>query len=147
MKEFFRELFEYNHHMNQEFIAELLKQQQNIPEKSRLLMSHLLNAQHIWNSRIEKLEPRYKIWQLHEPGEWATIDSTNHLKTLELLNHVNFDQSIAYKTSQGQPFENTVRDILFHAVNHGTHHRGQIASDMKQNGFEPVVSDYIFYKR
>ena len=37
--------------------------------------------------------------------------------------------------------------MLFHFVNHSTYHRGQIASNLKEHGIEPLVTDYIFYKR
>lgn len=40
-----------------------------------------------------------------------------------------------------------IQQILFHIANHFTHHRGQIISDLRQNGIEPRISDYIFYKR
>lgn len=147
MKDFFKELFEYNHHMNQQLIDSLLQSPQNISEKSLKLMSHILNAQNIWNSRIENITPLYGIWQEHEPVSWTAIDQNNTTKTIVILENADLQKNIAYKTSQGQPFENSVRDILFHAINHSTHHRGQIASDMKQHGVQPIISDYIFYKR
>lgn len=54
---------------------------------------------------------------------------------------------IGYKTSKGDAFQNTVKDILFHIINHSTYHRGQIAANCKEYGIEPLMSDYIFYKR
>jgi uncharacterized damage-inducible protein DinB len=44
-------------------------------------------------------------------------------------------------------FTNTIKDILFHIINHSTNHRGQIAVDFRNNGLEPLVLDYVFYKR
>jgi uncharacterized damage-inducible protein DinB len=44
-------------------------------------------------------------------------------------------------------FSNTIKDILFHMINHSTHHRAQIAMDMRNNKLEPLPLDYIFYKR
>ena len=49
--------------------------------------------------------------------------------------------------SKGETFSNKIKDILFHIINHSTYHRAQIATDLKQNGIEPINTDYIFYKR
>lgn len=56
-------------------------------------------------------------------------------------------KKISYKNSRGERFENSVRDILFHVINHSTYHRGQIATDCKLHGMTPLATDYIFYKR
>jgi uncharacterized damage-inducible protein DinB len=44
-------------------------------------------------------------------------------------------------------FSNDIKSIIFHVINHSTYHRGQIASEFKQNGLDPMVTDYILYKR
>ncbi|NNG11293.1 MAG: damage-inducible protein DinB, partial [Arenibacter sp.] len=41
----------------------------------------------------------------------------------------------------------TITDMLFHIINHSTHHRGQISVDLRNNAIEPPVLDYAFYKR
>jgi uncharacterized damage-inducible protein DinB len=40
-----------------------------------------------------------------------------------------------------------VEQIMIHLVNHSSYHRGQIAMLLRQNGFEPVNTDYITYDR
>jgi uncharacterized damage-inducible protein DinB len=42
---------------------------------------------------------------------------------------------------------NSIQQILFHVANHFSHHKGQIISDLRQSGIDPIVIDYIFYKR
>ena len=59
----------------------------------------------------------------------------------------DFEKRIDYENSEGRLFNNTVQDILFHIINHSTHHRGQISTDFRQNGLEPLQLDYVFYKR
>ncbi|WP_163528186.1 DinB family protein [Halobacillus ihumii] len=39
----------------------------------------------------------------------------------------------------------TYSDLLQHVVNHGTYHRGNITSVLRQLGYEGVSTDYIFY--
>ncbi len=52
-----------------------------------------------------------------------------------------------YKNLKGSLFETLLSDILAHMVNHGSYHRGQIASLIKKSGGEPAGTDYIGYVR
>ncbi|MCF8317339.1 MAG: hypothetical protein K9I02_01220 [Haliscomenobacter sp.] len=54
---------------------------------------------------------------------------------------------INYSNSKGQLFSNSIQDMLFHIINHSTYHRGQVATEFKRQGLEPLVTDYIFFKR
>ncbi len=42
--------------------------------------------------------------------------------------------TISYKNMEGKPYSNTVEEILYHVVNHGTFHRGQIVTQLRANG-------------
>jgi uncharacterized damage-inducible protein DinB len=106
----------------------------------------MLNAHQIWNARILKSE-EYGVQQQHALEQCALIDETNYTTTLKILETIDLESVITYLTSKGQPFSNSVRDILFHVANHTTHHRGQIVSDFRQAGIPPLVTDYIFYRR
>jgi uncharacterized damage-inducible protein DinB len=37
--------------------------------------------------------------------------------------------------------------VLLHVVSHGAYHRGQIASDLRNSGGEPVLTDFIHWVR
>jgi uncharacterized damage-inducible protein DinB len=147
MQSFFKELFEYSHHFNQELIAVLTTHPDKASEKAVKLMNHVLNAHQIWNNRIDPRQATFGVWEMHRPEDLKAIDDTNYEHTLHLLDKVDLDETIHYANSRGQQFSNRIRDILFHAVNHSTYHRGQIATEFKQHGLEPLVTDYIMYKR
>jgi len=49
MTDFFKELYQYNQHYNQLLIREFVKNKDLVSDKSILLLSHILNAHHIWN--------------------------------------------------------------------------------------------------
>jgi uncharacterized damage-inducible protein DinB len=147
MKEFFKELFEYSHHYNQELLKVILQRQGQVPEKSLKLLSHVINAHHIWNSRIDGKAQAFAVWEIQPTEKLRGIDEENYAVTRRILDQVDLSSITTYTNTKGQTFTNTVKDILFHVVNHSTHHRAQIASDFKQNGIEPLISDYIFYKR
>jgi uncharacterized damage-inducible protein DinB len=54
----------------------------------------------------------------------------------------------AYQNLQGKPFENSYEETLFHVVNHGTYHRGQITTMLRQAGVQQVATtDLIAYLR
>lgn len=146
MKDLFQDIFSYHYHFNQKLVEEFRLHRDKLPERSFPLFCHMLNAHQIWNARILKTA-ELGVQQLHTLEQCGPIDKTNYETTLKILDVVDLESVIDYKTSRGQPFTNVVRDILFHAANHHTHHRGQIISDFRQSGVEPLVTDYIFFKR
>ena len=147
MKVFFNQLFDYNFYCNKKLI-DTCNTIDLLPEKSIILLSHILNAHHIWNARIQRRKPEFDIWQLHEAKAWVDIHYENQRSSFEITSSTDdFEKRIDYENSQGRLFTNTVRDMLFHIINHSTNHRGQIAMDFRSNGIEPLVTDYIFYKR
>lgn len=147
MKDFFQEILEYSHDCNQRLAAAFSEQQDGAPKKAIMLFSHLLNAHHIWNSRIVGTESLYGVWDLQPVGEMKWMDDDNFRGILFILENYKFDRTIYYQNSQGDGFNNKVRDILFHIFNHSTYHRAQIAADFRENAIEPIITDYIFYKR
>ncbi len=147
MKVFFNQLFDYNFYCNKKLIEEC-KRSNTVPEKSIRLFSHILNAHHIWNSRILTKPITYDVWQLHSVKSWEDIHYENQKSSFEITqNTSDFEKRIDYENSQGRVFTNTLQDILFHIINHSTHHRAQISVDFRDNGLEPTSMDYAFYKR
>jgi len=147
VKVFFNQLFDYNFYCNKKLI-EACTDMENIPAQSSELFSHMLNAHHLWNIRITGKKAAYEVWQLHDVKDWGDIHYENQRASFEITtNAVDFDARIDYENSKGRRFTNTLQEVLFHIINHSTHHRGQIASDFRVNGLEPIPLDYIFYKR
>jgi uncharacterized damage-inducible protein DinB len=54
---------------------------------------------------------------------------------------------IEYKSFAGEPFSNTLGQVVRHVVNHGTYHRGQVATMLRQLGANAVSSDLIYFFR
>ncbi len=147
MKQFFRELFDYNYNCNQKLLNVLTKNQDNTPEKIIKLYNHILNAHQIWNNRIEPKQITFGVWEIHEIKNCNSIDKINYDETLLILDKFELSEIISYSNTSGQTFTNSINDILFHIINHSTYHRGQIATELRQNGLDPVVTDYILFKR
>lgn len=142
----FSELFEYNFYYNQQLIHLFEKEFALVPEKSLKLINHILNAHQVWNSRILK-EESFGVWQMNEFSDLTKINNTNFSNTKKIIQEFDLVQTVFYQNSKGERFENKIEDILFHTVNHSTYHRGQIALLFRKSGIDPLVSDYIFYKR
>lgn len=148
MKSLFNDLFEYNRHMNNELIRAMVQNKSTISEKSLKWMNHILNAHELFNCRIEPAGYQPPApWDMRDLGELATINENNFQVSLGIIRLYDFDTNILYTTMKGTAMENTVGDILFHVINHSTYHRGQIAVEFRNTGIEPLVSDYVVYRR
>jgi uncharacterized damage-inducible protein DinB len=147
MENFFTELFQYSNDTNQQLIDLIGRQGEKTPANVIRLFSHLLNAHHVWNARITKSEQHYGIWQLHAASDFGNINQQNIEQTVRILNSRDLEEIIAYTTSKGDPFTNSIKTILFQVINHSTYHRGQIALELRQAGIDPPLTDYIFWKR
>lgn len=146
-KEFFKELFGYGHQANQRLWSAMMENKGKVPEKSIKWYNHILNAHQIWNNRIDQKNAAFGVWESHPIPQEKEINQQNYTHSLTILDTYDLESVVRYTNSKGTAFTNYVRDILFHIINHSTYHRGQIASDFRQNGLEPLVSDYIFLKR
>ena len=50
---------------------------------------------------------------------------------------------IDYKNTSGKAYSNTVEEMLYHVVNHGTFHRGQIITMLRANGITQLGTDEL----
>lgn len=146
MKEKFIELFEYNFHFNEKLIHFIEQNQEKVPERVVQLLNHILSAHQVWNARISS-EPPVSPWEMHPFENLIGINLKNYQNTLQILENFNLGELITYQNTGGTGFQNKLEDILFHVVNHGTYHRGQIALLFRESGLTPMVSDFIAYKR
>lgn len=147
MDVFFNHLFDYNFYCNKKLIEECSRLD-DTPEKSIELFSHILNAHHLWNTRILAKPKEYGIWQVHPIANWEDIHYENQRSSFEIVTNTNdIEKRIDYENTEGRLFTNTLREMLFQIINHSTHHRAQIAMDFRANGLEPINMDYAFYKR
>jgi uncharacterized damage-inducible protein DinB len=146
MKEKLIDLFEYTYHFNREMIKIISENISKSDEKTISLINHTLNAQQIWNSRVLG-EKSFEVWQINPFESLEEINQKNFQKSIQIVENSDLDQRIEYQNLRGTKFENSIFEMLFQAINHSTYHRGQINSLLKQNGIEPLLTDYIFYKR
>ena len=93
MNQFFKELFEYSHHFNQNLSDVFNDSPDKTFQKSVKLFNHLLNAHQVWNNRIEPKQATFGIWELHFVQDLKHIDKTNYEQTFQILDKFAFERN------------------------------------------------------
>jgi uncharacterized damage-inducible protein DinB len=148
MKKYFLKLYQYNEWANKRVIG-VLNEQRVDNEKVLTLMGHIVAAQFLWFHRINGLPPakvklwgEYKLDQLNE-----MVEKANRMWIEFVEREEDFDRELTYSNYVGDPYVNNVESIMIHLVNHCSYHRAQIAMLLRQNGLEPINTDFITYDR
>jgi len=150
MKAYFINLFNYDQFANQLILKAITDAGE--PEKAVQLMAHLLAAQQVWYNRCNYLAAfSGALWPESKADSFHQLINDNHDLWISFLNKtddVDFEKEINYKNLKGEPFTDTMANILAHVINHGTHHRAQIGQQLKFAGLENLpTTDYIVYLR
>ena len=140
-----RRQFSYDAWANREVLA-VIGMQDGKDARSLHLLSHILAAERLWMERLKLQPQRTPVWPTSdlaqcqaEAGEMSLLWS----EYLSALTEEQLARTIAYKNSKGEPWESTVGDILTHVILHSAYHRGQIASQMREQGKTPAYTDFI----
>lgn len=147
LKSQFEKGFLYSYSINKKQL-EVLKTTGEDLEMMRLL-SHVVWAQVIWLMRLKgEAYQGMDFWKVLGVDELEKLIEEDYEKWQEYLTTVvDLEKRIDYTNSSGQHWTNTIRDIVFHVINHGTHHRAQISMLLRQSGIAPPPVDYVFWVR
>ncbi|QMU31067.1 DinB family protein [Adhaeribacter radiodurans] len=142
-----QKLAAYTSWANQRLLEILEKFGSQIPSTSLHLFSHLLNAEIIWLARIQHLESPVQVFDEHTLAECRRLQESTFERFIGLADSLpeELETLITYKNTKGENFTTSLEDILMQVFNHGTYHRAQIARDLRQNGLEPLNTDYITF--
>lgn len=113
-------------------------------------LSHIVLAESVCLSRLEGNAVKRDIFQPLSLEEIETFFGQNNLgwqACIQSTSETGLQTLLKYHTIKGDPVSNSVADILTHIFNHGTYHRAQIATLLRQNGIDPVVTDFIAFAR
>jgi uncharacterized damage-inducible protein DinB len=142
MKDHFLRLFAFNSWANDQVLEALSNQ--SVSDEIRSKMSHILWAEWAWLCRIKGIPIDKSSVKNHltneELAEKALENGRAWRKILE--SNPDFETIFEYKLMNGTESRSCLADIITHVVNHGSYHRGQIATllrqeriDTKTNGF------------
>jgi len=138
-------LFAYDAWANRETLASLVGARIP-PARALARMAHILGAEWLWLSRLRGEDKAMAVWP--ELTLSACRREADRLESvwrahLASLSDEALSRSVRYVNSKGEPWESAAGDILIHVTMHSAYHRGQIASDLREAGFEPAYTDFI----
>lgn len=132
-------------------VLDALRSAHSPPTRAVRLFSHILRAQDVWYGRVaDTAHATLELWadeSLSACADRLESSMRRWQTVLDASAPHDLDQPIAYTNSSGTAFETPLRDIFSHVVNHGTHHRAQIALVLREADIAPPVTDYIFFLR
>ncbi len=157
MKTTLLKLANYNSWANAKIIGLLKTQAPNLIEKEiassfnsiHKTILHMADAEYAWHCRLVNV-PLTDIPT--KTGKTIDCLKDTNQKLLEFVQSKEdkyFSESTAYKNMKGENFTNMNNSILLHVFNHGTFHRGQIVTIMRNAGFTGEIesTDFITFER
>lgn len=145
------QLFDYDRWANTRTLQQLARLSAPLPAAERL-MAHIVGALEVWTERTVGSDARaVRVWPdaaghaellaraEHAWARWRTL--------LERADARELDREVRFVNTQGRECADRLADIVRHVVNHGTHHRGQIAQLLRVAGHAPESLDYIVWTR
>lgn len=147
MKEYLADTFRYNDTTNKKLL-EKIKQLPDQEEAIRFFC-HLINSQYKWMARILQdpkapqmswWEPIYPFGKLEE--EW-TKSLNLWINYLEAKSEEELFTEISFIGFDGARWAATPKDIALQLNYHSIHHRAQVQTIIRRQGFDPDFVDYI----
>jgi len=114
---------------------------------------HIYSAEVIWHSRWIGHSPRRPLGPADVPGlDELTQQWTDHEQKMRSFAEALSDNDVRtrvvdYLDTRGEPNSRLLWQMMAHAINHGTHHRSEVAAAATQLGHSPGDLDLIVYFR
>ncbi len=114
---------------------------------------HISDSQQIWLKRMQGVSvtswPSSTFDGTKKDALSGLVQSSKNLVEFIKSKDESFlTSSYSYRSLKGDSFTDPVEHTLFHIVNHGTYHRGQIITMLRESGITQLVStDLIHYLR
>src|SRR5689334_4268051 len=116
----------------------------------RATVVHLMGAEWVWLQRWLGDSPRSLLPQEEFPNlaaieaRWMTLAKQQQTFFLTLTDD-RLAEKISYVNLRGQPAAYTLAHMIQHLVNHGTYHRGQVVTMLRQLGHPAPSTDLLLY--
>jgi uncharacterized damage-inducible protein DinB len=161
MKELILQLSGYHTWANQQLIDIIQqlpgeKQMQTVASSFDSLLKtviHLWDAESIWWQRL-KLSERILIpsetfnGNFNEAANQLLQQNRQWTQWISNAQEHMFQHEFIYLNLKKEQFKQPVYQVLLHVFNHGTYHRGQLVTMLRQLGIEKIPqTDYIAWSR
>jgi len=132
----------------EQFVKPLLSSYSSV----RDTLAHILGVEWLWLERFGGRSPASipdgneftEISSLKE--RWTQFEPTL-LKFVRGLTETDLERVMEYKTMKFGVYRNPLWQSMLHLVNHGTYHRGQITTMLRQLGAQPILTDLMHFYR
>jgi uncharacterized damage-inducible protein DinB len=155
-----RTLFDYNAWANRRSVqaaGALTPEQFSKPLGSsfssvRDTLTHICSGEWVWLERFQGRSPS----AFPEAKPFATAaELAEHWRPQEAallafvggVTQTDLDRVLEYKTFKFGTYRNPLWQSMQHVVNHGTYHRGQITTMLRQLGAQPILTDLMHFYR
>jgi uncharacterized damage-inducible protein DinB len=115
-------------------------------------LAHIYGAEWLWLERFQGRSPS-SLPDMAEFGDAATLQARWNEFEPRLMNFVrglkqaDLDRVMEYKTLKFGVYQNPLWQSMQHLVNHGTYHRGQVTTLLRQLGAEAILTDLMHFYR
>jgi uncharacterized damage-inducible protein DinB len=115
-------------------------------------LAHIYGAEWVWLERFQGRSPS----SLPDTTQFADVASLQErwsehegrlLSFVRGLKQVDLNREMEYKTLKFGVYRNPLWQSMQHLVNHGTYHRGQVTTMLRQLGAQPILTDLMHFYR
>ncbi len=112
---------------------------------------HIYQSDQVWFSRLNGKQLDLTKLSKHDDlptfaPQWSDL-LDRYVAWADALPPEQWAAEIQYRRSDGIEYSGSVWQIILHVVNHGSSHRAQVASMLRQSGITPPNLDLINYYR
>lgn len=115
-------------------------------------LAHILGVEWLWLERFQGRSPS-ALPDIHQFAEieplkvrWSEFEPTL-LNFARSLSQDDLDRVMEYKTMKFGVYRNPLWQSMLHLINHGSYHRGQITTMLRQLGAQPILTDLMHFYR
>jgi uncharacterized damage-inducible protein DinB len=115
-------------------------------------LAHIYGAESIWLERFQGNTPSGlpDVTQFADHASLHSVWTPLETRLLDFvggLSQADIDRVMEYKTFKFGVYKNPLWQSMQHVVNHGTYHRGQVTTLLRQLGAEPILTDLMHFYR
>ena len=115
-------------------------------------LAHIYGGESIWLERFQGTSPAAlpDVNQFSDARSlreaWAALE-TNLMAFVRGLKQADLDRVFEYQTFKFGTYKNPLWQSMQHLVNHGTYHRGQVTTLLRQLDAQPILTDLMHFYR